>query len=327
MLAASGVRVTLEGVAAVADASLSVARGETVAVLGPSGCGKSTLLRVVAGLQRPDSGQVVVAGNDVTAVPAHRRGIGLMLQGDALFPHRNVAQNVGFGLRMARQPRSEIERRVDELLDLVGLEGFGHRSIAGLSGGERQRVALARALAPQPELLLLDEPLAALDRPLRERLLHELEGLFGRLGLSVVYVTHDVAEAFVLGHRVAVMREGRIVQAAEPDALWACPADSWVARFLGLTNVAEHGGRATVTRPEAVVLGSNGAPAVVLSAERRGSVVRVRVRLDAGPELEAVTTTLDPPRPGDIVGVTVDPSGVVDVPLREAGDLEPDGLP
>jgi thiamine transport system ATP-binding protein len=314
MLVASGIGVAFEGVAALANADLSVAEGETMALLGPSGCGKSTLLRVIAGLQPPDSGRIVIAGSDVTPVPTHRRGVGLMIQGDTLFPHRNVAQNVGFGLRMARRSRTEIERRVAELLELVGLAGFGSRDPAGLSGGERQRVALARALAPSPRVLLLDEPLASLDRPLRERLLSELEQLFAHLGLTVVYVTHDVGEAFALGHRVAVMRRGRIAQVDVPDGLWARPADAWVARFLGLANVVDEGAHATVTRAEAVSVGQSGAPATVLSVARQGSVVRLRVRLDSGRELDALTTALDHPAPGARVGVEIDPAGVIDVP-------------
>ncbi len=196
-----------------------------------------------------------------------------------------------------------------------GSSGAGSQ---GLSGGERQRVALARALAPEPRLLLLDEPLASLDRPLRERLLRELEELFARLGLTVVYVTHDVGEAFALGHRVAVMREGRIVQVAAPDALWARPADAWIARFLGLANVVERNGVATVTRPEAVILGEEGRPARVVSAERQGSLVRIRVRLEDGGELEAATTALRHALPGEAVRVQVDPEGVVELPTRTA---------
>ncbi len=243
MLRASGIRVRFDGVTAVDDATIQVPEGETLAVLGPSGCGKSTLLRVIAGLQRAEAGTVELDGRDVRDVPAHRRGVGLMFQDDVLFPHRDVAGNVAFGLRMANRPRPEIERRVEELLDLVGLSGFQRRAVTSLSGGERERVALARALAPEPRVLLLDEPLGSLDRPLHDRLLAELEELFARIGITVVAVTHDVTDAFALGHQVAVMRAGRVVQAATPDRLWARPADAWVARFLGHANVEEREGR------------------------------------------------------------------------------------
>jgi thiamine transport system ATP-binding protein len=238
-----------------------------------------------------------------------------MFQDDVLFPHRDVAGNVAFGLRMANRPRHEIERRVGELLELVGLAGFQRRSVTSLSGGERQRVALARALAPEPRVLLLDEPLGSLDRPLHDRLLSELEELFARIGITVVAVTHDVTDAFALGHRVAVMRAGRVVQAATPDRLWARPADAWVARFLGHANVEEHDGRAVVTRPEAVRLSpARDGEATVVSAERRGPLLRLRARLDGGGVLEAVTTDIDHPAAGDRVTVEIDPAGVVNVP-------------
>jgi thiamine transport system ATP-binding protein len=282
-------------------------------VLGPSGSGKSTLLRVIAGLQRPDRGHVLVDGRDVTAVPTHRRGVGLMFQDGALFPHRDVEGNVSFGLRMAAVPAAIRARRVAEALALVGLEGYEHRSVATLSGGERQRVALARAVAPDPRVLLLDEPLGSLDRPLRERLLVDLEALFELLGRTVVTVTHDVGEAFALADRVAVMRQGRIVQSAPPDALWARPADAWTARFLGLANVLENDNGATLIRPEAVRLVA-GEGATVVAAERRGPLVRLQVRRDDGDELEAVTTELRHPRAGERVRVEIDPAGVVTLP-------------
>ena len=185
----------------------------------------------------------------MTRVPAHRRGVGLVFQDAALFPHRDVAGNVGFGPRVAGLPEDEREARVSEALELVGLAGTERRDVTTLSGGEAQRVALARALAPRPEVLLLDEPLGALDGPLRRRLQTDLRELFERLRLTVVHVTHDVGEAFELGDRVAVLRDGRVAQVATPDELWARPADDWVARFLGMTNVVPDGDRATVIRP------------------------------------------------------------------------------
>ncbi len=312
MLRVEDVRVSFDGAPALAGVDLEVAEGERVAVLGPSGSGKSTLLRVVAGLQRPDAGRVLLGGRDLAGVPPHRRGIGLMHQDGALFPHRDVLGNVVFGLRMQGVPRAERDRRGSEVLELVGLAGFERRSLGGLSGGERQRVGLARALAPEPRVLLLDEPLGSLDRPLRERLVGELRELFERLSLTVVHVTHDVAEAFALGDRVAVMREGRIVQAGTPDELWGRPAEEWVARFLGMANVRESDGRRVVVRPEAVRV-EPGEGGVVLAAERRGPVVQLRVLLDDGEVLESATTALDHPRPGDRVQVGIDPAGVVPV--------------
>ena len=312
MLRVDDVRVVFDGAAALAGVGLEVAEGERLAVLGPSGSGKSTLLRVVAGLQRPDAGRVLLAGRDLAGVPPHRRGIGLMHQEGALFPHRDVLGNVTFGLRMQRVSRRERERRASELLELVGLAGFERRSLGGLSGGERQRVGLARALAPEPRVLLLDEPLGSLDRPLRERLVGELGELFERLSLAVVHVTHDVGEAFAIGDRVAVMREGRLVQCGAPDDLWARPEEEWVARFLGMANIREQNGRRVVVRPEAVRVGP-GEGGVVLAADRRGPVVQLRVQLDDGEVLESVTTELDHPRAGDAVHVEIDPDGVVPV--------------
>jgi thiamine transport system ATP-binding protein len=313
MLELEKVRVAFGSTVALGGVTLAAGAAETVAVLGPSGCGKTTLLRVAAGLQAPDEGRVLLEGNDVTGVPPHRRGVGLMFQDNVLFPHRDVAGNVGFGLRMARLPRREIEQRVRELLELVGLPGVEQRSVRTLSGGEQQRVALARALAPEPRALLLDEPLGSLDGPLRERLLGDLRALFQRLSLTVLYVTHDVGEAFALGHRVAVVRAGRLVQAGTPEEVWRTPADAWVARFLGMRNVRERDGRSVVVRPEAVRL-APGDGAVVVDAERRGALVWLRVRLDTGEELDAATAATSHPAVGGRVAVAIDPDGVVELP-------------
>jgi thiamine transport system ATP-binding protein len=255
---------------------------------------------------------VLLDGRDVTRVPAHRRGVGLVFQDAALFPHRDVAGNVGFGPRVAGLSEDEREARVREALELVGLAGTERRDVTTLSGGEAQRVALARALAPRPQVLLLDEPLGALDGPLRRRLQTDLRELFERLRLTVVHVTHDVGEAFELGDRVAVLRDGRVAQVATPDELWARPADDWVARFLGMTNVVPEGDRATIVRPEAVRVrpGSGG---VVTAADRDGAVVRLRVRRDDGAELDAVAVGVEVPSVGDSVAVDVDPDGVVEV--------------
>jgi thiamine transport system ATP-binding protein len=312
MLSAENVTVRFDSETALDDATLHVEDGEVVAVLGPSGSGKTTLLRVVAGLQPPDEGRVVLDGRDLAGVPPHRRGIGLVFQDHALFPHRDVFGNVAFGLRMRRDEPDAIERRTRELLALVGLEGFERRAVGTLSGGEQQRVALARALAPEPSLLLLDEPLGSLDRRLRDRLLEELAELFAELRLTAVYVTHDQSEAFTLGARVAVMREGRVVQVAAPDDLWRRPADEDVARFLGIANVAD----GEVIRPEAVrvlptAAAGNG---TVERAVRVGPVVRLGVRLDDGRVLAAVAVSVDHPRPGDRVDVEIDPEGIVRVP-------------
>jgi thiamine transport system ATP-binding protein len=294
---------------ALGGVSLEVGDGEVVTVLGPSGSGKSTLLRVIAGLQRPDSGRVLLDGKDLADVPAHRRGIGLVFQDHALFHHRDVYGNVAFGLRMRGDPRAEIAAQVRELLDLVGLAGYERRSVDTLSGGEQQRVALARALAREPSILLLDEPLGSLDRRLRDRLLEDLERLFDELHVTALYVTHDQAEAFALGDRVAVVRDGHVVQVGTPDDVWEHPVDEDVARFLGLRNVRN----GTVVRPEAVRVERAGdaANAVVAEAVRQGATVRLVVRLDTGETLESVVADVDYPQPGERVRVEVDERGVV----------------
>jgi thiamine transport system ATP-binding protein len=305
--------VRFGGVAALERVTLEVDEGEVLAVLGPSGSGKSTLLRVVAGLVRPDAGRVLLAGRDATSVPPHRRGVGVVFQDQALFDHRDVRGNVAFGLRMQGAPREEIARRVTELLELVGLAGFERRSLATLSGGERQRVALARALAPEPRVLLLDEPLGSLDRPLRERLLGDLERIFDTLGVTALYVTHDLAEAFALGDRVAVLRRGRVAQVGTPDELWGRPASEEVARFLGQANVRD----GVAIRPEAVSLArvrdGEGGNGVVEQAVRQGATVRVVVKLDGGETLEAALAEVEHPQPGDRVSVEIDPAGVVEL--------------
>ena len=313
MLQVDDVRVAFDRAAALDGASVDAETGQTLAVLGPSGCGKTTLLRVIAGLHATDSGRIVLDGDDLAGTPVHRRGIGLMFQDNALFPHRDVAGNLAFGLRMAGLPRTEIARRVRELLDLVGLPESETRAVQTLSGGEQQRVALARALAPKPRVLLLDEPLGSLDGPLRERLLNDLRDLFATLQLTVVYVTHDVGEAFALGHAVAVMRAGKVVQNASPDDLWRQPADDWVARFLGMRNIRDNGDHCLVIPPEAVTV-TRGDSALVVSAERRGAVVWLRVRLDDGAELDAVTTAADHPHADVRVAVHVDETLAITVP-------------
>ena len=313
MLLVEDVSVRFGATLALDHASLEVAEAEVVALLGPSGSGKSTLLRVVAGLERPDAGRVLIGGDDATVLPPHRRGVGVVFQDRALFTHRDVRGNVAFGLRMQGASREEIDRRVREVLELVGLGGFDRRSIATLSGGERQRVALARALAPEPRVLLLDEPLGSLDRRLRDRLLDDLARIFETLGVTALYITHDLAEAFALGDRVAILRKGRIVRVGTPNEIWERPGSEEVARFLGLANV--HDG--VVVRPEAVrvrrVEEGGEADGVVETAVREGAAVRLVVRRDTGDPLVAVTTELDHPEPGDRVRVEIDPAGVVEV--------------
>jgi thiamine transport system ATP-binding protein len=266
MLRVEGAVVRYGAVAALNGVDLAVADGERVTVLGPSGSGKTTLLRAVAGLEPLAAGSISWDGRDLGRVPPHRRGFGLMFQDYVLFPHRDVAGNVGFGLRMRGDAAAAIQARVAEVLALVGLAGYGGRRVSELSGGEQQRVALARALATSPRLLMLDEPLGALDRGLRLRLTEELDELFRQLGLTILYVTHDQEEALSLGQRVAVMRDGVIDTFQPAEELWQRPATEFAARFLGLANIVD----ATVVGGQAVTpWGSLPVPEGVADGERR----------------------------------------------------------
>ncbi len=219
--------------------TLSLEKGSILCLLGPSGCGKTTLLRIIAGLETPDSGKIVFDGLDMAGIEPFRRPFGMMFQEFALFPHKNVFGNVAFGLRMQNLSRKDVMARTGEVLAMMGLERLGHRNVAELSGGERQRVALARTLAPRPRLLLLDEPLGALDRALRERLMVELRAILKGISATCVFVTHDQAEAYAMADRIAVIIDGRVEQTDRPERLYRRPGNPAVARFLGLHNLIE----------------------------------------------------------------------------------------
>lgn len=231
MLQIKRVGVSIETATILHETSLQVAEGEIVAVLGPSGAGKTTLLRAVAGLAPVESGDITWAGESIVTIPTHERGFGLMFQGFALFPHLDVAGNVGFGLKMASH--EDIDGAVEEALAWVGLPGFGQRRIDSLSGGEKQRVALARTLAPQPRLVMLDEPLGSLDRNLRTRLMGEIREILKARRVTSIVVTHDREEAVAMSDRLALMREGIIVQEGTIEDILAHPFDDWVTDFVG----------------------------------------------------------------------------------------------
>ena len=237
ILEAVGLSISFGGVKAVNGASLTVEEGELVCLLGPSGCGKTTLLRLIAGLEEPDDGEVRFGGNLMNGMPPQKRGFGLMFQDLALFPHMDVFGNVAFGLRMQRLSRTATSERVGRLLELVNMPGYSGRKVHELSGGERQRVALARALAPEPRLLMLDEPLGALDRVLRDSLQGQVRRILQEVGVSAIYVTHDRDEAFAVADRLAFMDRGRIVQTGAPEEVFAAPRDEFVARTLGFDNI------------------------------------------------------------------------------------------
>jgi thiamine transport system ATP-binding protein len=325
VLVSQGLTVRFPGTGrdAVAGVDLDVGDGEVVCVVGPSGSGKSTLLRAIAGLEPLTAGSVVRGGADLAGVPPHRRELGLMFQDHALFPHRDVLGNVAFGLRMQGSARADAEARARATLALVGLAGSEHRPVRELSGGEQQRVALARAIAPEPTLLMLDEPLGALDRRLREHLADELRELFDRLDLTVLLVTHDQDEAFALGDRVAVMHDGRIDQIGTPTDVWREPATEFVARFLGwnVTDalsvndaaIGEPGvdGIAAV-RPDMLHIESHGrlAGTVVARSFRRDHFL-VRVALDPSrDEIDVIVPGDAPPPVGTALRLAVTPGAL-----------------
>ncbi|MEU9342346.1 ABC transporter ATP-binding protein [Streptomyces sp. NPDC048278] len=318
-----GATVALDGL------DLTVRPGEFLALLGPSGCGKTTALRMLAGFEHPDSGAVLVDGEDVTHVPAHRRDAGMVFQSYSLFPHLNAVDNVAFGLRMRKVRTSERRARAAELLDLVGLGDKGERFPHQLSGGQQQRIALARALALRPRVLLLDEPLSALDAKVRLSLREEIRRLQQELGITTLFVTHDQEEALSIADRVAVMRAGQLEQCAEPAELYGRPATAFVAEFVGtmsripgtvkdgtvevlgqrlpVDGQAPAAGEADVlVRPEAVQVRGDGAgTATVVATAFLGAVVRVTVRLADGTEAKADLPAHDAAELGAGSAVTV----------------------
>ncbi|MEP6814082.1 MAG: ABC transporter ATP-binding protein [Marmoricola sp.] len=303
MLTIRDLSVRFGATVAVDDVSLDLDTGQVLAVLGPSGCGKSTLLRAVAGLEASYTGTIWYDGQDLGGVPTHKRGFALMFQDGQLFPHQSVARNIGYPLRLRHASRASIGGAVAELLDLVGLPGHGDRLPATLSGGERQRVALARALAVSPRLLLLDEPLSALDANLRERLAGDLRDILHRAGTTALLVTHDQEEAFAVADRIAVLREGRVVQSGTLDEVWGHPVDADTAAFLGYATVVDGAAAqrlavaagsttswsAVALRRSALRVAADGTlTGTVLAARATPEQLRLSVAVDAVGDLEAV---------------------------------------
>ncbi|MBO6824930.1 MAG: ABC transporter ATP-binding protein [Sneathiella sp.] len=244
-LTLSGIRKEFGTFVAVEKIDLQIPNGSFVCLLGPSGCGKTTLLRMIAGLEQPTNGEILIDGSDITGIPTHKRELGMVFQSLALFPHLTVAENISYALRIRGASKSDQAARVNELLEMIHLSGYGDRKVSQLSGGQRQRVAIARALALSPKLFLLDEPLSALDAKLRESMQVELRQLQQKLGITTIVVTHDQREAMTMADIVVVMGEGRIRQAAPPVEIYRNPADKFVADFIGVTNllpISQNGG-------------------------------------------------------------------------------------
>ena len=249
---------TLGTVTAVNDFNLTIKEGECFSFLGPSGCGKTTTLRIIGGFEYPTEGTVLFEGRDITDLPPYKRRVNTVFQKYALFPHLNVQENIAFGLKIAKVPRDEIKKRVDHMLDLVNLSGYGKRSVDQLSGGQQQRIAIARALVNHPEVLLLDEPLGALDLKLRKEMQLELKSMQQRLGITFIYVTHDQEEALTMSDTVVVMRDGHILQIGDPKRIYDEPVNAFVADFIGESNIL----RGTMVRDELVHFSGNDFPCV-----------------------------------------------------------------
>jgi len=298
-----------DDVVAVDDLDLEVREGEFLSLLGPSGCGKTTTLRLIAGFEQPDEGEIRVGGRDVAGLPPYRRDVNTVFQSYALFPHLSVAENVAYGLKQGRIGRRRREQRAQELLRLVHLPDVGARKPRQLSGGQQQRVALARALAKSPEVLLLDEPLGALDLKLRKEMQVFLKTLHRELGTTFVYVTHDQEEALAMSDRVAVMSGGRIEQIAVPREIYDAPATRFVADFIGETNFIRQDGRTVAVRPEQVQLGRNGSgiPGEVVTTMVVGPAIQLIVRTGDGQEVlvrRQRTGSEEPVAEGDRVMLT-----------------------
>ena len=285
---AEGIRKTYGDVVAVHDVDVHVGEGEFFTLLGPSGSGKTTTLRIIAGFEQPDAGRVTLGGDDITHRPPYARDVNTVFQDYALFPHMTVADNVGYGLKVKGVSRRERADQVAEVLRMVRLESYGGRKPVQLSGGQRQRVALARSIVNRPKVLLLDEPLGALDLKLRQEMQVFLKSLQRELGMTFIYVTHDQEEALTMSDHVAVFNEGRIEQVGSPAEVYERPSTEFVAGFVGTSNILERNGRRFSVRPERIQLNGTGEPATVADVVFVGAFRRILVDTDTGDRLTVV---------------------------------------
>jgi putative spermidine/putrescine transport system ATP-binding protein len=312
-VAVAGIRKTYGEVVAVDGVDLTVGDGEFFTLLGPSGSGKTTTLRIIAGFEQPDTGRVTLGGDDITDEPPYARDVNTVFQDYALFPHMTVSENVGYGLKVKGTARRERNAQVAEVLRMVRLEGYGGRKPVQLSGGQRQRVALARSIVNRPKVLLLDEPLGALDLKLRQEMQVFLKSLQRELGMTFLYVTHDQEEALTMSDHVAVFNEGRIEQVGTPSDVYERPATEFVAGFVGTSNIIERGGRRISVRPERIEIGGTGEPGTVADVVFVGAFTRGLVDTDAGDHLTLV-------RKND--GSTIEPGARVHLSWRDGDAYE-----
>jgi putative spermidine/putrescine transport system ATP-binding protein len=311
-----GARKTFGDVVAVNDADLHVPAGQFFTLLGPSGSGKTTILRLIAGFERPDRGVIRLGGVDITRQPPYSRDVNTVFQDYALFPHMTVAENVGYGLRVKRVKRAVRVQRVEDVLRMVRLDGYGERKPIQLSGGQRQRVALARAIVNSPSVLLLDEPLGALDLKLRQEMEVFLKALQRDLGLTFIYVTHDQEEALTMSDRVAVFKDGRIEQVGSPDEVYDRPATEFVAAFVGTSNIVERNGRRLCVRPERIAIDANGTgePGQITDVVYVGAFIRYLVETERGERLTVVRQSGEPTlEPGALVGLAWSPDSAFEI--------------
>lgn len=285
ILSLKNIKKSFDGENVLNNISLDIDRGEFITLLGSSGCGKTTTIRIIAGLETPDSGKVILNGNDITGLAPEKRDVNTVFQNYALFPHMNVEKNIGYGLRLKKMPNNEIKKEVNKALSLVQLEGFEKRNTTQLSGGQRQRVAIARAIVNKPSVLLLDEPLGALDLLLRRQMQAELKKLQKTLGITFIYITHDQEEALNMSSRIVVMRDGKIEQIGTPSEIYDKPISAFVAEFVGGANLYKDEGKTFAIRSEHIRLGVGEYEGVVIENSFMAGLSKVRVRLKDGQEI------------------------------------------
>ena len=317
ILELKGIKKAFGGVPVLNGIDLSVKPGEFITLLGSSGCGKTTTLRIISGLETPDSGTVLLEGADVTGTEPDKRGVHTVFQNYALFPHMTVEANIGYSLKIRGVKKTEIKSRVREMLELVQLEGFGGRMPGELSGGQRQRVAIARSVIDSPKVLLLDEPLGALDLQLRRMMQTELKRLQKKLGITFIYITHDQEEALNMSDRIAVMRNGLFEQLGTPNEIYDRPKTAYVARFVGSANILTLGGKCLAVRSEALELnrGESGRlTGVIREKTFSGGMLRITVDTESCGELVASRHGIDSPlAPGETVGISWAEGAAVEV--------------